>query len=45
MGLFDIFKKNEQPKKNPESKMLLAMPMFVNGDKYELDAIVDTLKN
>lgn len=45
MGLFDIFKKKEQPKDNQESKILLAMPMFVNGDRYELNAVVDKLKN
>ena len=45
MGLFDIFKKKEQPKENQESKIILAMPMFVNGDRYELNAIIDNLKN
>ncbi|UQB69976.1 DUF4261 domain-containing protein [Epilithonimonas zeae] len=45
MGLFDIFKKKEERKENQESRILLAMPMFVNGDRYELNAIVDHLKN
>lgn len=45
MGLFDIFKKKEQPKENQENKIILAMPMFVNGDRYELNAIIDNLKN
>src|SRR5690606_26192988 len=45
MGLFDIFKKKEQPKENQENKIILAMPMFVNGDRYELNAIIVNLKN
>lgn len=45
MGIFDIFKKKEQPKEKQESNILLSMPMFVNGDRYELKAIFDNLKN
>jgi Domain of unknown function (DUF4261) len=45
MGLFDIFKKKAQPKESHERAILLAMPMFVNGNRYQLDAIVDNLKN
>lgn len=45
MGLFDIFKKKETPKENSQSKILLAMPMFTNGDRYDLNLVVDSLKN
>lgn len=45
MGLFDIFKKKEQTNENQDSKTILAMPMFVNGDRYELNAVIDNLKN
>jgi hypothetical protein len=45
MGLFNIFKKKAQPTESEERTILLAMPMFVNGKRYQLDAIVDNLKN
>lgn len=45
MGLFDIFKKKEQPKAKQDNKILLAMPLFVNDDRYEINTIVDKLKN
>lgn len=45
MGLFDIFKKKERSPENSGNNILLAMPMFANGDRYELNAIVAYLKN
>jgi hypothetical protein len=45
MKLFNIFKENLQPKKNPEGKILLAMPLFINGDRYDLNLIIESLKN
>ncbi|MDR2238611.1 MAG: DUF4261 domain-containing protein [Chryseobacterium sp.] len=45
MGLFDIFKKKEQPKENKDTKTLLAMPLFINDGKYELNKITDHLKH
>jgi len=45
MGLFDIFKKKEQPKESHQSKVLLAMVIFGNGDRYELSSIIDNLKS
>jgi hypothetical protein len=43
MGLFDLFKKEPKPK-SQESNILLAMPMFINGDTYEIKKIIDSLK-
>ncbi|HKO80933.1 MAG TPA: DUF4261 domain-containing protein, partial [Chitinophagaceae bacterium] len=43
MGLFDFFKKKEAAGKQ-ESKILLAMPMFDNGEAYQLDDIINNLK-
>jgi hypothetical protein len=45
MGLFDIFKKKETPEAQPESKTLLAMPMFNNGEQYSLNSVLENLKN
>ncbi len=46
MGLFDIFKKKETPSSaQPESKMLLAMPMFNNGEQYNLNSVIENLKS
>lgn len=45
MGLFDIFKKKERLSSNSGNNILLAMPMFVNGDRYNLNAIIGYLKS
>lgn len=45
MGLFDFFKKKESSDKRQESKILLAMPMFNNGETYKLDDVVNNLKS
>lgn len=45
MGLFDFFKKKEQPKETKKSNILLAMPMFNNGETFELEKVTDYLKN
>jgi hypothetical protein len=45
MGLFDIFKKREQSNESSATKILLAMPMFTNGDRYDLSLILNSLKN
>lgn len=46
MGLFDIFKKKETPSSaQPESKTLLAMPMFNNGEQYNLNSLLENLKS
>lgn len=39
MGLFDFFKKTQEPK-SQESKILLAMPIFNNGDSFDVDKII-----
>ena len=44
MGLFDFFKKKEQPEETKKSNILLAMPMFNNGETFELDKVSDYLK-
>ncbi|MDR3697887.1 DUF4261 domain-containing protein [Mucilaginibacter sp.] len=43
MGLFDLFKKEPKPK-SQGSNILLAMPMFINGDTYEIKKIIESLK-
>ncbi len=45
MGLFDFLKKKEQPAETKKSKVLLAMPMFNNGETIEIDKVVDYLKS
>lgn len=46
MGLFDIFKKKEtSPAAQQESKSLLAMPMFNNGEQYSLNSVLENLRN
>ncbi len=45
MGLFDFFKKKEQPKEDMRSNILLAMPLFINGDRYELNSVIKNLEN
>lgn len=45
MGLFDSFKKKEPSTQKQESKILLAMPMFNDGEAYQLDDIVSNLKS
>ena len=45
MGLFDFFKKKELSAEKQESKILLAMPMFNDGEAYQLDDIINNLKS
>ncbi len=45
MGLFDFLKKKEEPKETKKGNTLFAMPMFDNGETYELDKVVDYLKS
>jgi hypothetical protein len=45
MGLFDFFNKKESSRKKQEGKILLAMPMYNNGDTYILDDVVNNLKS
>jgi hypothetical protein len=45
MGLFDFFKKKEQPEETKKSNILLAMPMFNNGETFELNKVSDYLKS
>lgn len=45
MGLFDIFKKKKQTEETKNSNILLAMPMFNNGETFELDKVSDYLKS
>ena len=45
MGLFDLFKKKEQPEETKKSNILLAMPMFNNGETFELNKVSDYLKS
>lgn len=45
MGLFDFFKKKEQPEEPKKRKILLAMPMFNNGETFELNKVIDYLKS
>ena len=48
MGLFDLFKKKKKAKEiepEMESKLLLAMPLFKNGESYKLNAVIEHLKS
>ncbi|MFC0779279.1 DUF4261 domain-containing protein [Flavobacterium sp. HJSW_4] len=45
MGLFDIFKKKETPEPKNEKGALLAMPLFINNDSYNIDSVIQNLKN
>lgn len=44
MGLFDFIKKKETPQKN-EKGVLLAMPLFNNNESYNIDTVIENLKN
>lgn len=45
MGLFDFFKKKDViQERETESKLLLSMPMFKNGDRYNIELIIKHLK-
>ncbi len=45
MGLFNFFKKKEQQEESRKGNLLLAMPMFNNGETFELNKVTDYLKN
>ena len=47
MGLFDFFKKNKtQTQPKPEARdLIMAMPMFNNGESYDLKVLTDHLKD
>lgn len=45
MGFFDLFKKSDQAEETKKSKILLAMPMFNNGESFEFEKVSDYLKN
>ncbi|MES2776248.1 MAG: hypothetical protein V4722_18885, partial [Bacteroidota bacterium] len=45
MGLFDIFRKKEAPTVDQSGKILLAMPMFMNGDSYVLKDVIENLQS
>lgn len=45
MGLFDIFKKKREKEDSKEELgMLLAMPLFVNNEGYEIDRVIAHLR-
>lgn len=44
MGVFDFFKRKVAKPKDPSSSILLAMPMFKEGDSFELSEVVAHLK-
>ncbi|MFD2938701.1 DUF4261 domain-containing protein [Flavobacterium notoginsengisoli] len=52
MGLFDFFKKKETPKnettketEKTENKVILAMPLFNNGERYKINSVIENLKD
>lgn len=45
MGLFDFFKKKEQPEETKKGNILLAMPMFNNGETFDIGQVADYLKS
>jgi len=44
MGLFDFLKKKQTQPAEGKSKILLSMPLFKNGDCYQLKSVIDHLK-
>jgi len=42
MTLFNFFKKEQKAEK--KSNLLLAMPLFNNGDSYHITKIIDNLR-
>ncbi|WP_183573176.1 DUF4261 domain-containing protein [Mucilaginibacter sp. X5P1] len=44
MSLFNLFKKNTKPQAS-ENNILLAMPIFNNGDSYDINNIIENLKS
>lgn len=45
MGIFNLFKKKEQLSDKQEKGVLLAMPMYNNGETFDIQKVVDYLKN
>jgi hypothetical protein len=45
MALFNLFKKPKPSPQKQESRILLAMPMFNNGEAYELDDVIKNLRS
>lgn len=43
MALFDIFEKKQTIADNEEGKTLMAMPMFNNGNRYDLNTVIEHL--
>jgi hypothetical protein len=41
---FNLFKGKERRTENQQSSPLLAMPMFANQERYDLEKIIDSLK-
>lgn len=45
MGIFDFFRKKAPAAPGPESKVILVMPLFCHGDRYELSRVTDHLRS
>lgn len=45
MGLFNFLKKKKESEETKKDNILLAMPMFNNGETFELNKVADYLKN
>lgn len=45
MGLFNFLKKKKESEEKKKDNILLAMPMFNNGETFELNKVADYLKN
>lgn len=44
MGLFNFFKKEKTNLEKKENSILLAMPMFNNNERYDINAVIENLK-
>lgn len=44
MGLFNFFKKEKTNLEKTENSILLAMPMFNNNERYDINAVIENLK-
>jgi len=44
MGLFNFYKRKEQPEEPKKNNILIAMPMFKNGETFDFEKVSDHLK-
>src|ERR1700744_2246424 len=45
MGLFNFFKRKDKPAEPEPSDILLAMPVFMNHERYRLNDVIESLRD